>query len=277
MKYIDVHCHPNLHELKGDAGVLGRMREVGVAGIVVGVDLESSREAVRLAGEHEHLWATIGLHPNYTSTHSFHEAEFEALVSHPKVVGVGECGVDYFRQPHHSDFVNHYGGAREKQFEELEKQLAFAGAHNLPLMVHCRPSKNSMDAYHDFLDFIEPKVKMGDVGRHPLRGNMHFFVGDLEVARRLWAIGFTTSFTGVLTFTRDYDAVVREAPLDMILTETDAPYAAPMPHRGKRNEPSFVPLVVGAIARIRGEAEEAVREAVMKNACRVFSLPSPDF
>lgn len=101
---------------------------------------------------------------------------------------------------------------------------------------------------------------------------MHFFVGDLETAKRFWALGFTTSFTGVLTFTHDYDQVVREAPLDMILTETDAPYAAPAPHRGKVNQPVYVRHVVEAIARIRGESEAAVREAALANAKRLFGV-----
>jgi len=260
-KYIDIHCHPNLKGLKEEQNeVVVRMREEGIAGIVVGVDLESSKEAVRLAEQHDNLWACIGLHPNYAGEKTFDETEFEKLVMRPRVVGIGECGLDFFRPE--GDLEE----AKVKQWEALKAQVAFALKHNKPLMVHCRPSKNSMDAYRDFLSFIEPKTKEG------LKGNMHFFVGNLEVAQRFWDVGFTTSFTGVLTFTQEYDEVVRAAPPDMILTETDAPYAAPMPHRGKRNEPAFVPLVTAAIARIRGEEEEAVGQKILENARRVFGI-----
>lgn len=263
LKYVDVHCHPNLGELKSDQDdVISRMKEEGILGIVVGVDLESSKEAVSLAEKHDHLWATIGLHPNYTDTRKFDETEFETLVTHPKVVAVGECGFDYFRPTGDLD------EAKRVQREELEKQVQFAEKHEKPLMVHCRPSKNSMDAYRDFLEFIKPYADRG------VRGNMHFFVGNLEVAKEFWNIGFTTSFTGVLTFTEEYNQVVKEAPSDMILTETDAPYAAPVPHRGKTNKPEFVPLVVEVIARIREVSIETVKKHVYENTLRVFNIDS---
>lgn len=260
-KYIDVHCHPNLGELKNDQeNVVDAMREQGIAGIVVGVDLESSKEALALIDKHDHLWATIGLHPNYTQDQKFDEAEFEKLVIHPKVVAIGECGFDYFRP------TGDLEEAKLVQQSELEKQVHFAEKHKKPLMVHCRPSKNSMDAYRDFLEFIQPYAEKG------MRGNMHFFVGNLEIAKQFWAIDFTTSFTGVLTFTEEYNEVVKAAPLDMILTETDAPYAAPVPHRGKTNRPEFVPLVTQAIGKIRGEDEDFIQKAVLENAKRVFEI-----
>lgn len=260
-RYIDIHCHPNLHGLRENQDeVIARMMDEGILGIVVGVDLESSREAVELAEKHDHLWATIGLHPNYVGEKTFNEDEFEKLAQHPKVVAIGECGFDYFRP------TGDLEEAKRIQQNELEKQVHFAEKHGKPLMVHCRPSKNSMDAYRAFLEFIEPYAKRG------LRGNMHFFVGNLEVAQRFWEIGFTISFTGVITFTDEYNEVVKEAPLDMILTETDAPYAAPVPHRGKTNKPEFVPLVTEAIARIRGENETSIQKAVLKNAQRIFGI-----
>lgn len=260
-RYIDVHCHPNLHGLRETQDeVIEHMREEGVLGIVVGVDFESSKEAVALAEQHEHLWATIGLHPNYATEQMFDRAAFEVLVTSPKVVGIGECGLDYFRPEGDSKTV------KEAQFRELEAQVQFAIAHHKPLMVHCRPTRHSMDAYHDFADFIEPYTMQG------LKGNMHFFVGDVDTAQRFWRLGFTTSFTGVLTFTDEYHDVVRAAPQDMLLTETDAPYAAPVPHRGKTNKPEFVPLVTAAIAQIRGEAVETVAAQVLQNAERIFGI-----
>lgn len=274
--YIDVHCHPNLDGLKEDqGGVIERMREEGVLGIVVGVDLESSREAVRLAQEYDHLWACVGLHPNYTQKEVFDRDAFAQLLAEPRVVGVGECGLDFFRQSTTKAGEESGEGWKEKQWQAFKEQIALAREYDMPLMVHCRPSKGSMNAYEeaaDYFELLQQEEKMLDVRRPTLRGNMHFFVGDLPVARRFWALGMTTSFTGVLTFTEDYDEVVREAPLDMILTETDAPYAAPKPHRGERNEPAYVGHVVGALARIRGVSGEEVQSAVRENARRVFGI-----
>lgn len=271
IKYIDVHCHPFLGELeKEQEAVIAQMREAGVGGLVVGVDLKTSEEAVAMAEKHDHLWATIGLHPNDTPTEKFDISSFEKLVTHPKVVAIGECGIDYYRLPADSgQSTADSKTEKQREWENFKAQAGFAIEHDKPLMIHCRPSKNSMDAYEEMFTFLNSKTKASN---RKLRGNMHFFVGNLEIAKRFWDIGFTTSFTGVLTFTHDYDEVVRAAPLDMLMTETDAPYAAPMPHRGKTNYPSYVPLVVGALARIRGEDVETVREAVLANAKRVFGL-----
>ena len=136
-------------------------------------------------------------------------------------------------------------------------------------MIHARPTKGSMDAYLDMAAMIELRQKTAG---EKLRGNMHFFVGNVDVARKFYSLGFTTSFTGVLTFTHDYDEVVKFAPLDMLMTETDAPFASPNPFRGRRNEPSYVKYVVDAIARIRGDDRENVRQTLAQNAIRVFSL-----
>jgi len=276
--------------------------------------LESSREAVALAQKHDHLWATVGLHPNYTQKEDFNTTIYGSILREPKVVGVGECGLDYFRQSTTQAGDEAKAGWKEKQWEVFKQHVALAVEHDKPLMIHCRPSKGSMDAYEEVADYFESL--MGDVRRHPLRGmpqhqerfphaehaptsgvesallpnaqsdirshsrqsrslvrgNMHFFVGNVKIAKRFWRLGFTTSFTGVLTFTHDYDEVVREAPLDMILTETDAPYAAPTPHRGKRNEPVYVQYVAKAISALRGESEYSIQCAVLHNAHRMFGV-----
>lgn len=266
-KYVDAHCHPNLGALKPDQeDVVKKMEEDGVLGIVVGVDKQTSKESVELAEKHDHLYATVGLHPNDTPEETFDKEIFSELIKSPKVVGIGECGLDFYRLKSTDDIGQQK--EKERQWREFKLQAEFAVENDLPLMIHCRPSKNSMDAYEDILTYLENL----DVGHQALRGNMHFFVGNLEVAKRFWNIGFTTSFTGVLTFTNDYDEVVKEAPSHMYLTETDAPYATPMPHRGKINNPSYVSYVVSAIARIRGEDEEAVRKQSIENAKRMFGL-----
>lgn len=272
-KYIDVHCHPNLGELKADQqSVIEKMREEGVLSIVVGVDLESSREAAHLAAEHEHLYATVGLHPNYTQKEKLDISSFSELLKNPKVVGVGECGLDFFRQSAGASDAP-APGWKEKQWDVFKQHVELAIEHDKPLMIHCRPSQSSMDAYEEVANYLETFGQHPDVGQKGrLRGNMHFFVGNVEVAKRFWALGFTTSFTGVLTFTHDYDEVVREAPLDMILTETDAPYAAPVPHRGEVNQPMYVEFVTQKIAELKGESLETIQQAVLGNARRLFKI-----
>jgi len=262
--FFDVHSHVTFKDYDQDLPeVLSRMREERVHTITVGVDLATSREAIRFAEEHEGFYATIGLHPTDTKTESFDAKEFDALAEHPKVVGVGEFGLDFFRAE--ADLATE----KKRQWIDFEKQLEFALAHDLPLMLHCRPSKGTYDAYEAVLDRLEAEFKR--VGEK-LRGNSHFFVGNVDIARRFYDIGFTTSFTGVVTFAREYDDVIRFAPRDLIMTETDSPFASPVPFRGKRNEPTYVKYVVEAIAKIRGAEVEDIRRATVMTANRVFGL-----
>jgi len=264
-KYFDIHSHVTFKDYDQDLPeVLSRMEEEGVWTITVGVNKETSEEAVRFGEGKEGFFATIGLHPNDAPHETFSDTEYRELVVHPKVVGIGECGLDYFR------LVSDIEIEKKRQRREFEKQMEFAIKYDKPLMIHGRPSKGTVDTYLDMLAMFESRHK--EVGEK-LRGNIHFFVGNVDVARRFYDIGFTTSFTGVLTFAREYDEVIRFAPLGMLLTETDAPYAAPNPFRGRRNEPAFVKYVVGAIASIRGIKEEEAREATVQNALRLFGIP----
>ncbi|MDD2657102.1 MAG: TatD family hydrolase [Candidatus Pacebacteria bacterium] len=263
IKYIDAHCHVQFDDYDADSvALIERMKEEGVAGIVVGVDRESSEKAVALAEKHEHLFASVGLHPNHTSE-LFDIEVFRALATHSKVVAIGECGLDYFRPVEVDNEV------KEKQKEVLQKHIELAAELDKPLILHPRPSKGTMDAYTDLIDILtEAKALYPN-----LRGDAHFFVGGIAEADALRELGFTVSFTAVITFARDYDAVIRAVPLASILSETDAPYVAPASRRGKRNDPLAVIEVVAKIAEIRGEDSEMVRTALLANACRLFSLP----
>jgi TatD DNase family protein len=184
------------------------------------------------------------------------------MAAHPRVVAIGECGLDYYwptEKPYRE-----LDEEKVRQRELFEAQITIALQVNKPLMIHGRPSKGSMDAYEDILAILK---------NHPgIRGNVHFFVGDINIAKQFLDIGFTMSFTGVLTFTHDYDDVVLYIPSDFLMSETDAPYVAPVPHRGKRNEPLFVRETVAAIARIRGEHPEQTAEILCANASRYFCL-----
>lgn len=262
-EYIDTHSHVHFPQFDDDReGVFIRMREHGVVTIAVGVDLETSRRAVDMAKENPDVvvGATIGVHPTNISE-GFEVSLYEPLLSE-HVVGIGECGLDYFRTPRADVF--------EKQKAVFEAQILFAVQHNLPLMLHIRPSKGSDDAHIDTIAILEAaKDKYGD----KVRGNTHFFTGSLAMAQRYWDIGFTTAFPGVVTFAKECEEVVRAAPVELMLSETDAPYAAPVPYRGGRAEPIHVIDTIEAIAKIRGDDLEMLKKRLVSSAKRVFGVP----
>ena len=246
-KYFDIHSHLNFPDYDLDREeVIQRLRDTETHTIVVGTDLESSKQAVQLADKYEEIYACIGIHPVDDQKQVFEKEKFEELIKNSKVVAVGECGLDFY----HTKKVEDY----ERQKKLFLEQINFALEHNKPLMVHAR------NAYEEILEILEPMKS------DRLRGNIHFFAGSVEIAKRFFDTRFTVSFTGVITFTHDYDEVIKSAPLDMIMSETDAPYVAPIPYRGKRNEPSYVSKVVERIAEIRGEDLEKVRVALVNNA-----------
>ncbi len=263
MRYFDAHCHIQFPMYDEDREVLAqRMEEEAFGGIVVGVDKSSSEQALALAQSHPHLWAAAGLHPNYAQEQEFDIDAFRSLAQHPKIVAIGECGLDNFRPENPS-------ATRARQLEVFEAHVELALEVDKPLMIHARPAKGTNDAYQDLIGILRSyKQTHGD----RLRGDIHFFVGGIEEARALIELNFTLSYTAVLTFTQDYDEVVRFIPLTHLLSETDSPYVAPVSRRGQRNDPFSVRDVVGALARIRGEDEEVVREAVLANAHRVFGI-----
>ena len=262
-RYIDAHCHLQFEQYDEDREtIIEQMREQNVAAIVVGCDFESSKRAVELSEKYEHLYASIGLHPNHETDERFDTAQYRALAQSPKVVAIGECGLDFFRPAEVT------GEVKEKQKNVFKKQIELAAELDKPLIIHARPSKGTQDAYQDVIVLLR-EVKQ----THPtLRGDIHFFVGGVAEAEALQMLGFTVSFTAVITFARDYDEVIRALPLASILSETDAPYVAPLVRRGQRNDPLAVIDVALKIATVRGEDQETVRAALCANAGRVFSF-----
>ena len=273
MKYVDIHCHLDSKDFDSDReAVLARMKESGVGAITIGADLESSKKAVEIAEQNENVWACIGVHPEEVSMGTFWEggsskvpfdtSEFENLIKSPKVVGIGECGLDYFTPRSSSEAKSEVGFLdKTKQKKLFESQIQFALKYDKPLMLHIR------DAYTDALDILESYHK---VYRGKLRGNSHFFAGGIEQAKRFLDLGFTMSFTGVVTFTHDYDKIIKYIPQNFIMSETDAPWVAPVPFRGKRNEPIYVIEVIKKMAEIRGEDFNVLNKAIIKNFERVF-------
>ena len=157
----------------------------------------------------------------------------------------------------------------EKQRAAFHAQIALAVELDLPLMLHIRPSADSLDAYHDVLSILtEYKREHGD----RLRGNAHFFAGDTDIARQFIDLGFTISFTGVITFASEYAEVIRAIPLEHIMSETDCPYVTPTPHRGQRNEPVYVAEVVKKIAEIKQLPLDQVAAQLFENAKRLYQL-----
>lgn len=257
--YFDAHSHINDPRFDADIDeVLSRMKEAGVWSLVVGTEKNLSSAAVKLAKEHDGIFASVGLHPTDAREEKFDDVFYRTLANNPKTLAIGECGLDYFR-------LNEEDRKKEemRQRDTFESQLELAVSLNKPLMIHCR------NAHQDMLEILTSKKREhGD----KLRGNIHFFSEGSETAKKYFDLDFTISFTGVITFARDYDETVRYAPLDLILSETDCPYVTPAPYRGKRNEPLYVREVVKKIAEIREEDFETVRAELVKNTFRVFSI-----
>lgn len=267
-KFFDIHAHVNATEFDADrTEVLAHMREAEVWAIMVGTDRKSSQNVARMAEPiKEGIYASIGVHPIDDQNEHFDEVLFADMATVKNVVAIGECGLDYSRLSDVSDIA--VEKARQKGL--FEAQIDFALAHDLPLMIHCRDSdKKLADAHRDVLTLLIAKKKLAGAR---LRGNVHFFSQTIDIAREYFVLDFTISFTGVITFSHEYDEVVRLAPLDRIMSETDCPYVTPVPHRGKRNEPIFVQEVVKKIAEIRGEDYETVRKTLVENALKVFRI-----
>ncbi len=285
MKYFDAHTHLQFAAFDEDREeAFLRSREAGVGMNLVGTQLDTSRSAVAYANAHEDVWASVGLHPIHTSR-SFHDEKelgaggagftsrgevfdfdaYEVLAREPKTIAIGECGLDYFRLNEET---------KKTQIEVFIAQIELANKVGKPLMLHIRSGKHgevANSAYDDALELLKTHPPTGRAGANS-PGDVHFFAGSWETARKFLDLGFTLSFTGVITFDADYEEVVRNTPLNMILSETDAPYITPVPHRGKRNEPIYIPNIVSKIAEIKGLEIEAVREQILLTAKRVFNI-----
>ncbi len=255
MKFIDIHCHLDFPDFKDDQeAVIKRMLDADGGMINVGVDVETSKSCIELAHKYPNIWATVGVHP----TDNKEEQDFsilEKLAEDPKVVAIGECGLDYARTGEED---------KPRQYEIFKKHIELANKVGKPLMLHVRNGKTDTGAYKEALAILKEHARV------PF--NFHFFAGSIEDLHAILAVNGTISLTGVLTFTTDYNEVVRQVPMDRFMTETDAPFAAPMPYRGKRNEPLYVLEVIKAIALLKVESEEKVAQQSVDNARRVLGI-----
>ncbi len=252
--HFDIHSHLNFPQYDDDRDdVIARMKEQGVGTITVGTNLEMSMEAVELAENHDNLWACVGVHPQDADDET-NWTELERLARHSRTVAIGETGFDFFRPKENP--------SREIQESVFRRHVALARDTKKPLMLHLRDGKKGESAYDVALDILETE---GDVV-----GNAHFFAGSLEQAKRFLNCGFTLSFTGVITFARDYDEIIRFVPSDLIHAETDAPFVAPEPYRGKRNEPIYVIKIAQKLAEIRREKHSS--EQLVSNTKSLFGI-----
>jgi TatD DNase family protein len=247
MRYFDAHCHPQMEQYDADrAEVLARMKDLDMGGLVVGTDYEISKKGIELAGQYDFLWATVGSHPNHPENFDFFK--FEELAQNKKVVAIGECGLDYFRSQKPGD-----------QVEKFKAHVELAEKLQKPLIVHCREAHDDCSQILENMRISVPVV-------------MHFFTGSGELAQKYLNLGCYLSFPGPVTFTEMYDDSIRLAPLDNILSETDSPFAAPAPYRGKRNEPAYTVEVVRKIAAIKGLSVDDMGAQIVTNAARLFGL-----
>ena len=250
--FIDSHAHIQLSQFDKDRdAVLKRAHEAGVSTIlIIGFDLETSLGAVELAQKHEHLYATVGMHPHDAKNLTPDVLKsFRELLDHPKVIALGEIGLDYYRNlsPHN---------VQKKAFE---KQLNLAEEMEMPIIIHNR------DAYMDILPILEAR-------KGKVRGVLHCFTGDVELMHRSIGIGFHIGIGGIVTFpnAEDMQTVATEVPSERLLIETDCPWLAPQFRRGKRNEPAYVPAVAEKIAELRDTSVEAIGEITTKNFDTLF-------
>jgi TatD DNase family protein len=252
LRLIDTHAHLALAHYDADReAVIARAAAAGVARIVeIGYDLESSRAAVALAAQHPAIYAVVGIQPNHVHTAPADwSAQLHTLAAQPRVVGIGEIGLDYH-------WMQAPPGVQEHFFRA---QLALARTLSLPVVIHSR------EAQADTVRIL------ADAARGQ-PGIMHSFSGDWAYAEACLEVGFCLSLAGPITFRKatDLHDVARRAPLDRLLTETDSPYLTPHPHRGTRNEPAYVRFVTVQLAALRGEPAATVAAAVWANAERLF-------
>jgi TatD DNase family protein len=264
--FIDSHAHLEMEQFNADREqMIARARDAGIARIVAigsGTGPGSLDCGIQLAGQHpDFIYATIGIHPHEARLAANADfQELEQLAKRPQVIAWGEIGLDYFYD--HSP--------RELQQQVFLKQMELARAARLPIVIHCRPSDKSENAWDDCLALMEQKWKSSGLG-----GILHCFTGNWSHAKRALDLGFMISFAGNITFPKAQPIrdAAKAVPLERLLIETDSPFLAPVPHRGKRNEPAFVKEVARQLGEIRGRSTEETGRLTAANFYNFFKLP----
>lgn len=251
---VDSHCHLDFPELADKLpAILATMRDNEVsAALCVSVTLEDYPRVLALAEQHDNLYASVGVHPDYPDLREPSVAELAELARHPRVIAIGETGLDYYRLT----------GDLEWQRERFRTHIRAARDSGKPLIIHTRAAAG------DTLKL------MREEGAEKAGGVMHCFTESWPVAEAALSMGFYISFSGIVTFknARELKEVAQKVPLDRLLVETDSPYLAPVPYRGKTNQPGWVRHVAAEIARLRGLDLQHVARATTANFCKLFNI-----
>lgn len=259
---VDTHCHLDFNSFEVDRQeVIERARAIGIVRLLVpGVNLDSSRAAVQLADIYPEIFAAIGIHPNEANSWNRHTlTQLKELASHPKVVAIGEIGLDYYRDR----------APKESQQRILRTQLILASEMGLPVVIHNR------NAIADLLETLEEwRTGLADSGSELAQqpGVLHSFSDSITAASKASDLKFYIGFTGPLTYQKASDtrSIAASLPLDRILVETDSPFLTPVPYRGKRNEPAYVRFVVEKIAELHRESFDKIALTTTENAAHLF-------
>lgn len=274
---FDVHTHVQFAAFKNDyKAVIQRVLDKNIWLVNIGTQKDTSVRAVEIAENFpQGVYAVIGLHPIHTEKSCHDKQElggekgltsreelfdyeyYKNLAKSPKVVAIGECGLDYYRTK------NLELRTKQKQKRAFMQQIELANEVKKPLMIHCR------NAFEDLIGILSSSFLNS---KFSSPGVIHFFSGTLTDAKKLLELGFSFTFGGVITFVRDYDEVIKYLPLERILLETDAPYVAPIPYRGKRNEPVFVEETAKKLAAIKNINIDTVAEKTTQNARAIFHI-----
>jgi TatD DNase family protein len=282
MKLIDTHAHVNFKKFSEDADqvILNALNnDTGM--VIVGSDYKTSKRALDLANKYERgVYAAVGLHPVHLEdiveegadgrevvrvrAEEFNYDNYEKLAEFEKVVAIGEIGLDYYHLKLSPDLEN----SKKKQKEVLVRQLLLARSFDLPAIIHCRVAHDDLlSTLKKFKEDYKEKIPSDKPW-----GVIHCFSGDENLAWEYFRLGFMISFTGIITFSQQWDSLIRKMPLDKFMIETDCPFMTPEPYRGKRNEPVLVAYVADRIAAIRGVEPDRIAEISTENAKRFFGI-----
>jgi TatD DNase family protein len=279
---FDTHCHLNFKDFKDDADeVIARTLAADTWMVLVGSEAKTSARAGEYAAKYgAGVYAAIGLHPmhledvyikndNENGKYEFHshaevfDPEYyrDLALNNKKIVAIGEIGLEYYHLPTNLPEAE----VKERQRRAFIAQLELARELKLPVIIHCR------EAHDDLMGILKDFADKYDLGAEPW-GVIHCYSGNLEQAKVYWDLGLLTSFTGIITFSKNWDGLLRDMPLDKFLVETDSPYLAPVPFRGRRNEPLYVEYVARKIADLKGLSFEEIARVSTANAKRLFKI-----
>jgi len=255
--FFDSHAHLNFKNFKNDyEEIIKRCLAEKIWMVNVGCGYDYSQLAIEIAEKYETgVWAAIGLHPSDVEKENFDYQKFLALAKNSaKVVVIGETGLDY----HHVKNIE----SRTKQKELFLEHVKLAAELKLPLTIHCR------EAYDELIELLR------QASAYKPHGVIHCFSGNSQQAGKYLELGFYLGFTGIITYSSDYDQIIKDMPLEKILIETDCPYLAPVPRRGQRNEPAYIKFIARKIADIREISLEKVAEQTFQNSLQLFNIKS---